>query len=162
MPWAGPHHFSQVGFKHTLFFSSATQLKGCKKHTPHLLLKEQHRFPRNTILLPSSSHEGFLQKSTGSGSCLSCLQPLMIKSNFFFILVFLKAVLLYASQLSPSWKLYSFLSGMKKESTCSEWDALWVGSVRVQETPQDDSKLHHQKRQCLPSVKAQQSTVRFD
>lgn len=107
-------------------------------------------------------YKGFLQKSTGFGSCLSCLQPLMIKSNFFFILVFLKAVLLYASQLNPSWKLYSFLWRMKKESTCSEWDALWAGSVRVQETPWDDSKLHHQKHQCLPSMKAQQSTARFD
>lgn len=93
----------------------------------------------------SSSHAAFLQKSTDFGSCLSCLQPLMIKYNFYFILVFLKAVMLYASQLSPFWKLYSFLSGIKR-SSCSEWDALWAGSARVQETLQDYLKLHHQKQ----------------
>lgn len=149
----------------SLFFSSATHVQTlslkadspCKKHTPHLLLKEQHRFPGNTILLPCS----ISTKLHRLWVCLSRPQPLMIKSNFYFILVFLKAVLLYASQLSPSWKLYSFLSGIKR-STYSEWDALWAGSVRVQETPQDYSKLHHQKHQCLPNMKVQQSTVRFD
>lgn len=130
----------------------------CKKHTPHSPFKRTAQVSRE---YHPSSHAAFIQKSTDFGSCLSFLQPPMIKSNFYSILVFLKAAFLYASQLSPSWELYSFLSGIKR-STGAEWGALWAGAVRVQETPQGYSKLHHQKRQCLPNMKVQQSTVRFD
>lgn len=107
LSWPSP--LSQAAFKHThgCVFSLCYTCADNQRNT--------HGFQG----IPSSSHAALLQKSRDFGSCLSCLQPLMIKSDFYFILVFLKAVFLYASQLSPSWKLYSFLSGMKR-SSCSE------------------------------------------